>query len=387
MIDHEIFRLRDEVEASEGPGVTFYDLLGLTPSASHEDIVKAQRKKSRTLHPDKVKQSFVAARSTAKPKKRKPGEKTKPSVHVSKGPSQKEIQKAVNQATERYQRLTVVANILKGEGRQHYDHFLKNGFPKWRGTGYYYTRFRPGLGSVILGLFIAGGGAAHYGALILSWKRQREFVERYIRHARRAAWGDETGIKGIPGLDGSSAVPPPLEEPDTSAMQMNRRQKRQLEKEGKKEKPGKGGKSVGKSSGTQTPPVNTAPRGEKKRVMAENGKILIVDAIGNVFLEEEDEDGSTQEYLLDVDEIPRPTLRDTALYRFPIWMYRKVFGWLQNDPVDKPEEISHETMVATVVPDSNDQQDPASSFEMIGTSGVEQAANGMVKKRNKKGKQ
>ena len=27
-----------------------------------------------------------------------------------------------------------------------YDFFYKNGVPKWRGTGYYYARFRPGLG-------------------------------------------------------------------------------------------------------------------------------------------------------------------------------------------------------------------------------------------------
>ena len=27
-----------------------------------------------------------------------------------------------------------------------YDFFYKNGLPKWRGTGYYYSRFRPGLG-------------------------------------------------------------------------------------------------------------------------------------------------------------------------------------------------------------------------------------------------
>jgi hypothetical protein len=27
-LDHEIFRLRDEVEAAEGPGVTFYGIVG-----------------------------------------------------------------------------------------------------------------------------------------------------------------------------------------------------------------------------------------------------------------------------------------------------------------------------------------------------------------------
>jgi hypothetical protein len=380
--DHEIFRLRDEVQVSEGQDVTFYDFLGVSPSASHDEIVKAQRKKSRTLHPDKIKQSFIAAKSTAKPKKKKAGEKPKPGVHVSKGPSEREVQAAVKKATERYQRLTVVANILKGEGRARYDHFLDNGFPTWRGTGYYYKRFRPGLGTVLLGLFIVGGGGAHYGALVLSWKRQREFVDRYIRHARRAAWGDETGIKGIPGLDGfAAAVPPPAEEPETGAMQMNRRQKRQMEKEQRKEKLGKGAKRGGSASGTQTPTDTSAPTGERKRVQAENGKILIVDSIGNVFLEEQDEDGTTQEFLLDMDEIPRPTIRDTALYRFPLWIYHKAVGSFRKAPL---KTTADGEVVATSLAEPDEEDDSGSSFEVLETSGVEQIANGSTKKRNKK---
>ena len=34
-----------------------------------------------------------------------------------------------------------------------YDFFYKNGVPKWRGTGYYYSRFRPGLGVRVLFCF------------------------------------------------------------------------------------------------------------------------------------------------------------------------------------------------------------------------------------------
>ena len=295
------------------------------------------------------------------------------------------MQATVKKATERYQRLTVVANILKGEGRARYDHFLNNGFPVWRGTGYYYSRFRPGLGTVLLGLFLAGGGAAHYGALLLSWKRQREFMDRYIRHARRAAWGDEAGIKGIPGLDGpAAALPPPAEEPDTDAMQMNRRQRRQMEKEQKKEKLGKGTKSSGRASGTETPTGTAAATGERKRVQAENGKILIVDSIGNVYLEEQDEDGMTQEFLLDIDEIPRPTIRDTALYRFPAWIYRKIVGRFQKDPAENLAEDEKVVIPSGVA--SDEEQDSGSSFEMPQKSGVEQVSNGVLKKRNWKGK-
>ncbi len=73
---------------------------------------------------------------------------------------------------ERFARLGVIASILRSEdGRERsvsceitwlllgqpklmrlickirrYDFFYKNGVPRWRGTGYYYSRFRPGLG-------------------------------------------------------------------------------------------------------------------------------------------------------------------------------------------------------------------------------------------------
>jgi hypothetical protein len=295
------------------------------------------------------------------------------------------VQAIVKKATERYQRLTVVANILKGEGRERYDHFLNNGFPTWRGTGYYYKRFRPGLGTVLLGLFLVGGGGAHYGALLLGWKRQRQFVDRYIRHARRAAWGDETGIRGIPGLDGSPApVPTVVEEEDTTAMQMNRRQKRQMEKEQRKEKTAKGAKHGGQASGTHTPIDTAAPTGERKRVQAENGKILIVDSIGNVFLEEQDEDGTTQEFLLEVDEIPRPTIRDTALYRFPVWIYGKAVSRFQKGQLDASTEDEDVANIYTAAVD--EVQDSSSSYEMLETSGVEQVVNGHAKKRNRKGK-
>lgn len=89
----------DEVEQSEGEEVTFYDFLGIKQSASHEDIQKAFRKRSRALHPDKVKHSFIASHSTATPKPKSGG--TKKGVHVSKGPSQREIEKFIGEATKK----------------------------------------------------------------------------------------------------------------------------------------------------------------------------------------------------------------------------------------------------------------------------------------------
>ncbi|EXJ81478.1 hypothetical protein A1O3_07771 [Capronia epimyces CBS 606.96] len=393
--DYEIFKLRDEVEAGEGDGVSFYDFLGVKPSATVEEISKAFRKKSRALHPDKAKHSFIASRSTAKP--RKPGGKKKTGVHVSKGPSEREIQRFEKQAAERYSRLGVVASVLRGPQRERYDFFLQHGFPSWRGTGYYYSRYRPGLGTVLVGLFLVGGGGAHYLALFTGYKRQREFMERYIRHARKTAWGDESGIRGIAGLGGPVQVPQTAEEPDAMA-NLNRRQKRELERQNKKDK-------SSKAKPAKPAPLQTStPAGDKKRVVAENGKVLVVDSVGNVFLEEEDEDGNVQEFLLDLDEIPRPTIWDTAVVRLPIWLYHKAISRLPNQsqriageeapPSESerdldiaPNAVSAEHVASS---DTNSSQEQDSGFEIVDSSGIEKeiekASAAGMKKRGKKGK-
>lgn len=398
--DYEIFKLKDEVDASEGSDATFYDFLGVKSSSTVEEISKAFRKKSLALHPDKVKHSFVASRSTSKPTK-KPGEKRKPGVHVSKGPSDRELQRFLKQATERYQRLGVVANILKGPERERYDFFLQHGFPTWRGTGYYYSRYRPGIGTVLTGLFLVGGGAAHYFALITSYKRQRDFMERYIKHARKTAWGDESGISGFAGIGQPIDVPQSQTEPEADPMaNLNRRQKREMERQNKKDK------------STKTKPAKPAPvqasstsGGERRRVTAENGKILVVDSVGNVFLEEEDEEGEIQEYLLDLDEIPRPTFRDTAVVRFPVWLFRKAFDpFLKNTkPIPTNESPnSEEAQPARATPelvvpgkatpprgsDLSASQISDSGFEIVDSTGIENEIANVpnVKKRGKKGK-
>jgi curved DNA-binding protein CbpA len=273
------------------------------PSATQDELNKAYRKKSRDLHPDKARSKFIssyALKNKSKNKGKKPG------VKVSKQPSKKEIDAHMKEVTTAYQRLTVIADILKGPSRERYDHFLRNGFPKWRGTGYYYERFRPGLGSVLMGMLVVMGGGMHYFALLVGWKRRREFVERYIRHARKTAWGDDTGIQGIPGV--STPTPEPAsnsndDDTDNQGMQpMNRRQKRMMDKENRKDKKTQTAKKA-RRSGISTPveaELTSGPQGAKRRIVAENGKVLVVDSVGNVFLEEESEEGVKQEFLLDV---------------------------------------------------------------------------------------
>ena len=318
--DREIFRVRDELSTHEGADVTFYSFLGITPTASQEDINRAYRKRSKALHPDKVKAQLQAERA----KQKKKEGKGKKGVNVAKAPSQGEIKAAVKEAGDRQARLSIVANILKGPGRERYDHFMSNGFPVWKGTGYYYNRYRPGFGTVLVGVLIVGGGGFHYVALYMSWKRQREFVERYIKFARHAAWGENLGIPGVDAAPAAVPTPPAADDEQPGMMATNRKQRRLQEREAKREA-GKESKREGRKRGARTPASGSAtpqprvqspagsagPTGAKKRVVAENGKVLVVDSLGDGYLEQEDADGNVGEFLLDVSPL-LPSLRNRS---------------------------------------------------------------------------
>lgn len=109
---------------------------------------------------------------------------------------------------------------------------------------------------------------------------------------------------GIPGLDNAGTATPPTAsgaEDGEGGQVLNRRQRRMQEKDSKKDKTDKKTKSLkaaARASPAGTPPVGAT--GPRKRVTAENGKILVVDSVGNVYLEQANEDGETQEFLLDV---------------------------------------------------------------------------------------
>ncbi|KAF2831938.1 hypothetical protein CC86DRAFT_312530 [Ophiobolus disseminans] len=350
--DHEIFRLRDEVAKFEGNNVTFYHLLGVKSSASQDELNKAYRKKSAQLHPDKARQKFINEYQ----KNNKKDGKT-PGVKVAKSPSKKEIDAHLKKVTASYQRLSVIAKMLKGPDRARYDHFLKNGFPAWRGTGYYYQRFRPGLGSVLFGMLVVMGGGFHYFALLVGWRRRKEFVERYIRHARKTAWGDETAIQGIPGV---SPVNTQQWEDDEEEKEKdkdsseefvprNRREKRAMDKENKKGKKTQAARTA-RATGISTPVeavITSGPQGAKKRIVAENGKVLIVDSVGNVFLEEETEEGMKGEFLLDPNEEPQPTIFDTLLFKLPKFVYNQSVGRVLN----KQELLEEPLMESSDLPE------------------------------------
>ncbi|KAF3056017.1 putative J domain-containing protein C2E1P5.03 [Daldinia childiae] len=415
--DREIFRLRDEISQYEGANVTFYDFLGVSPRATQDEISKAYRKKSRELHPDKVKQQLSAER--AKQAKAK-GKGKKPGVHVTKQPTQSEIKAAVKAAGDRQARLSIIANILRGSGRARYDHFMSNGFPVWKGTEYYYSRYRPGLGTVLFGCLLVGGGGFHYIALYMSWKRQREFVERYINFARQAAWGDNLEIPGVDTPTTATPPPqaPPADDDQQPPMAMNRKQRRLQERDQRKESSKGGrrqlrgrGRPGQQASGSATPIPQTqgaGPTGAKKRVVAENGKVLVVDSLGDVYLEQEDADGNVEAFLLDLNELPPPTVKDTALVKLPIWAYSatvgRVFGSRKptDDLDDQVDEDDERQGADDLVDDSSSDQpqrtpstDSAEDFELLGTSvedlpskpkvtGSQAQQSNKAKKRNKK---
>ncbi|KAI1162553.1 hypothetical protein F5B18DRAFT_373091 [Nemania serpens] len=421
--DREIFRVRDELAAHEGADVTFYGFLGVTASASQDEINKAYKRKSRALHPDKVRQQIMADRA-----KQQGGVKAK-----GKGVKASELKAAIKKAGERQARLGIVTNVLRGPGRVRYDHFLRNGFPTWKGTEYYYSRYRPGLGTVLVGCLLVGGGGFHYVALYMSWRRQREFVERYIKFARHAAWGDNFAV---PGLDDATATPatpqppPPQAQPAADEQQqqqqqppiaLNRKQRRMQEKETRKDS-GKEGKRPSRAaragrisqqqasgSGSATPvPVQTpsgpGPTGAKKRVVAENGKILVVDSLGDVYLEQQDDEGNVREFLLDPAELPAPTIRDTALYKLPGYVYGLTVGRYLGPPGDAADASEADDQVDddddssadSDAPQRTPSTDSADGFELLEksvdelsqqpktTGSSSQSQSGKAKKRNKK---
>ncbi|CAI5755896.1 unnamed protein product [Candida verbasci] len=92
---------------------------------------------------------------------------------------------------ERFQRLSLVGNILRDQSlRRRYDYFYTKGFPKWKGTGYYYTKYRPGF---ILTIFIVFCliSFLHYFALKINRKQAYKRIENLKDEIKLQAWNSK----------------------------------------------------------------------------------------------------------------------------------------------------------------------------------------------------
>ncbi|KAI9101268.1 hypothetical protein DFS34DRAFT_463952 [Phlyctochytrium arcticum] len=115
--DFDVFDLTDALKKANGPDTDFYSVFNISKTATTAEINKAYRKLSVSLHPDK---------------------------------------NPTPEAETLYTLLTSVVGILKNEtARERYDRHLKGGFPIWRGTGYYYNHYKPGVGAICVILIVA----------------------------------------------------------------------------------------------------------------------------------------------------------------------------------------------------------------------------------------
>jgi len=140
-VDMEIFDLYEEVNG------TFYELLGLSQSATTSEIRKSYRKLSLSLHPDRNK---------------------------------------ADNAEEAFRQLVAVYEILKDkEKREKYDNVLKNGLPDWRNPVYYYRKYRK-MGtlelSIIVSLIFTVG---HYLTWWVAYLEKRFEMEEVLNPIRK----------------------------------------------------------------------------------------------------------------------------------------------------------------------------------------------------------
>ncbi|KAJ3086181.1 hypothetical protein HK102_013444 [Quaeritorhiza haematococci] len=138
-IDYEIFDLHDSLTATLGKTATFYTAFNVESTATTSEINKAYRKTSLAYHPDK-------------------------------NPDPK--------AAEFYQILTSIAAILKdSNNRNIYDEHLRRGIPVWRGTGYYYNRYKPGLTTVLTIIAVAISFVQYVSGWIFYYQRRSRINE------------------------------------------------------------------------------------------------------------------------------------------------------------------------------------------------------------------
>lgn len=85
---------------------------------------------------------------------------------------------------DRFARLGKVVAILRdGHKRERYNFFYKNGVPRWRGTGYYYSRWRPGFFTVVAALCVLAGGLQYLVAWV-NYHQEKKRIRQFVMDAR-----------------------------------------------------------------------------------------------------------------------------------------------------------------------------------------------------------
>jgi DnaJ family protein C protein 1 len=77
----------------------------------------------------------------------------------------------------------VVAILRDGHKRERYNFFYKNGVPRWRGTGYYYSRWRPGFFTVVAALCVLAGGLQYLVAWV-NYHQEKKRIRQFVMDAR-----------------------------------------------------------------------------------------------------------------------------------------------------------------------------------------------------------
>lgn len=176
-LDREIFALNDQVARDLGEKTSFYDWLGVSPKSSAEEIHKAYKKLSRQIHPDKI------ARGGSK--------------------------KVYKEATERFTRLGLINKILREtDSKERYDFFLNHGFPKLKGSDYFYSRYRPGIGFVVVFLFLLIG-TGQFVAQKITAGQHRKHMQMVIDEAKSTAWPSgfpDAGKKKVTSPNGKTFI-------------------------------------------------------------------------------------------------------------------------------------------------------------------------------------
>ncbi|KAJ3377889.1 hypothetical protein HDU84_008122 [Entophlyctis sp. JEL0112] len=162
--DYAIFDLHDKLvkikgdKDAHGKKISFYSILGVTPSATPIQLSRAYRQLSLELHPDK-----------------------------NPEPS----------AAQLYALLTSINGILKDkDSRERYDGHLKRGIPVWRGTGYFIARYKPSLAFILIFCALAIS-AGQYVAQYVQYSQAKKKLEAHLTDLSATGSNDNLGYVNL----------------------------------------------------------------------------------------------------------------------------------------------------------------------------------------------